>query len=1088
MGEAADKSKVRFQDFVPGEGKPEAPKVTILRQPRRAMRFVSLHHHSTFSYQDGFQLPAAHARRATEIGMQAFALTEHGNVSSHTQLEIAAIKEGVKPIFGCEIYMGPVGEKHTQRKYHLTVLAATAEGYRNLLRMVSHSFRDFYYEPTVSWETLKRYNDGLIVLSGCTGSLLACSLVGGKLIAPDDSSYERGLRVAKIFHTTFGDRYYLEAQSFPELENVVRLNNMLEELSAELQIPLVATGDVHYTLPNENEMQEILHNIRAGNKQTLEEQSRAWSYNVSLAPPLNDRAMLRRMESAGLSPKAAKEAVLNTEVIASRCNVELPKLPQLRFPIPSGFSSVQEVWEAWLREGWKYRKCDKLPPLERARYKRQLQYEMSIIEQKDFTDYFLIVSDMVKFAKDADIAVGPARGSAAASIICWLLRITEVNPMIFPGLVFERFIDLTRVDLPDIDLDFDSTRRHEITDYAVAKYGRECVGQIGTFTYFKSKNSLDDIGHVYRIPKYAIETVKELLIERSSGDLRASATIEDTIEQFEAAAAVVERYPDIMKATALEGNIKGMGVHASGLVLANGPITDVCALYEREVKGELVQVISLDKYDAERQGLIKVDILGLNTMTMISRALRMLGLRVSDLYEIPLDDPAVIKGFHDNDVVAIFQFDGRAMRSVNAELQPDNFKEICDVNALARPGPLHNNASAAYIDIKKGRKEPERLHPVYDEIASQTNYQIVYQEQILRIVREIGGFDWTAASYIRKIISKKLGEQEFSRQWSRFWEGAQTLGIDEETAKKIWGLCITSGSYAFNAAHCCAYGMLAYWCMWLKIHHPVEFYVASLSTYDPKKHQLNLLRDALKHGIVAEPPDVNLSGASWTAAEGRLLGGFGQVPTIGEKTGQLIVDWREDATSEKPQATWDDLLAIKGIGAKTVEKFHEFATQEDPFEIQKLHRILEGVKKDIRRWNLPRPTHTSLEVPYSRGRDTQVTWVGMLRHRNLRDLFESNFARTGEALDPKEVKDPELREWVIGVGYDEDELVTITWDRWKYPRFKKAIWEIRLDHDVILVRGVKKGFQARRAIYVTDLWVIDPDEESTETEELEGAI
>lgn len=1048
----------------------------------KSMRFVSLHHHSTFSYMDGFQLPEAHVRRATEIGMGSFALTEHGNVSSHVKLEQAAQKAGVKPIFGCEVYTGDVGDNRTQLKNHLTVLAATQEGYKNLLRLVSESWSNFYYQPTTSGSNLKRHKEGLIVLSGCTGSLLATSLVGGKNIPAEEASYARGREVARRFKATFGDAYYLEVQAFPELDNVCTVNKMIVQLGKELSIPIVATGDVHYTSPDENEMQQILHSV--GRNQSLEDLARNWGYDVPLCPPLTDGAMLRRLMGTGLTRAQAIEAIVNTEVISQRCNVEIPVLPPLRFPLPEGYLDTEDVWRKWIKEGWKYRGIDKLSSSERERYRKQLLYEMSVIEEKDFIDYFLIVSDIVKFAKDSEIPVGPARGSAAASLICFLLRITEVDPMIFPNLVFERFIDITRMDLPDIDLDFDSERRFEIEAYAAETYGRECVGKIGTFTYYKSKNSLDDIGRVFHIPKFKVEGVKDLLLERSSGDLRASATIEDTFEQFEQAQAIAEEFPDIRKAMDLEGNVKGMGVHAAGLVISNGAITEVCSIYERVVNGHASQVISMDKHDAERHNLVKIDILGLSTMTMIAEALRMLCMNLNELYDISLTDEKVIDAFRNNDVTGIFQFDGRAMRSVNAELRPDSFKEVCDVNALARPGPLHNNASAEYIDIKMGRKKPQKLHPIYDAIAESTNYQLVYQEQILRIVREVGGFDWTAAAYIRKIISKKLGEQEFNRQWAKFRDGAKEKGIEEDLAKQIWGLCITSGSYAFNAAHCVSYGMLAWWTMWLKVHHPIEFYVASLRKMpggDGGEKHLSLLRDAYKHGFEAEPPDLRYSGRSWTAADSRLLGGLEQVPGIGENNSQWIVDWRDAKLAENPdyEPMWEDLVEIKGIGKSKVQKFRDFENTDDPYGIHWLSRHVNKVKEAIIAGELgplPHPTHTAAEVPYSRGQDIEVVWLGVLKHRNLRDLFEANFARTGVALDPSEVKNPELNEWVIGIGLDDEELLSITWDRWKYPKFKKGIWSIRLNHDLVLIRGVKRGFQSRRAIYVSQFWVINPDD------------
>lgn len=1074
-GDSLDRDKARWDGKVV-----EKQRIKAVYRDRKPMRYVSLHHHTTFSYLDGYGMPESHVRRATELNMGALAVTEHGNVSSHVKLEIAAQKQGVKPIYGCELYTGDVTpEKRTQRKNHLTVLATDDEGYRNLLRVVSRGWSDFYYEPTVSGSVLAEHRSGLVVLSGCTGSLLATSLVGGKNVDPADASYRRGKQVAARFKRAFGDSYYLEVQAFPELEQTRRINQMLARISEELRIPLVATGDVHYTKPSEAEMQMILHNVRGGNKQTLEDQARSWGYDVRLCPPLTDKKMLERLMGTGLNRKQSIAAILATEEIAQRCNVTLPKLETLKFPVPPPYKSVMEVWHAWVKEGWRYRGCHLLRGKEFKEYQKKLLYEMRVFEEKEFLDYLLIVSDIVKFAKDSGIPVGPARGSAAASIVCWLLRITEVNPMIFPGLVFERFIDPTRQDPPDIDLDFDSDRRHEIRDYAVAKYGADCVNNIGTFTMYKSKNSLDDIARVYKIPQFAADQIKAVMIERSSGDLRASATIEDTIEMFDQARDAVEKYPELMRATKLEGNVRGMGVHSAGLVISNGPITDVCAVYEREVKGELMQVISLDKYDAERQGLIKIDILGLNTMSMIKEALGILGMSLEDLYNIPLDDPEVIRGFQENDVVGVFQFDGRAMRSVNAELQPDSFKEVCDVNALARPGPLHNNASAMYCDIKRGKVEPERLHPLYDAIAAETHYQVVYQEQILRIVREIGGFDWTKAAHIRKIISKKLGEQEFNRQWEIFRDGAAERGVSEDTARRIWGLCITAGSYAFNAAHCVSYGMLAWWTMWLKRHHPLAFYVASLRKM-PEDKALAYLRDAARKGIEVLPPDPVHSDVSWDQAEGKLFAGFQQVPGIGPKMAPRMVAFREEHGVED----WADYIRVPGIGGKTVEKLRAFSQQDDPFGVYALHRRLEAVRRELHRMGLPRPTHRSLDVPYSKGNDTEVVFLGLLHpRRNLRDLFESNFARTGTALDPEDVQDPELREWVVGIAYDEDEQVTVTWDRWQYPKFKSAIWAIKPDHDVILFKGVKKGYQARRAIYVKRMWVIDPDDTSDEEEE-----
>ena len=1043
---------------------------------RKPMRYVSLHHHSTFSFLDGYQMPDAHVRRASELNMQALALSEHGNVASHVKLEIAAKHRGIKPIYGCELYTGFVEEDtRTQRKNHLGVYAMNSTGYKNMLRMVSRSWRDFYYEPTTGWDNFETNNDGLIVLSGCSGSLLTTSLVGGKNVAPADASYRRGKNIARRFQRLLGDRYYLEIQAFPELEGTIKANKMLAQIGEELGIALVATGDVHYTTAKENEMQQILHNIRGGNRQTLEQQAQAWGYDVPMCPPLTDKAMLKRLVGAGLNRQQAIAAILATEDIASRCTVEIPKMPMLQYPLPSeGCSTRDALWRKWMKEGWHYRKLDRLSPAEQTKYRKRLKYEMRVIEGKEYVDYFLIVSDLVKFAKDSGIPVGPARGSAAASLVCYLLRITEIDPVVYPNLIFERFIDVSRQDLPDIDLDFDSNRRGEIKDYAASKYGPERVGQIGTFTFFKSKNSLDDVARVYRIPAYEVDTVKELLIERSSGDLRASATIEDTLEMFPQAKDVVDRYPELRHSTDLEGNVKGLGVHAAGLVISPTRLDDVTAIYRREVRGVATDVVGLDKYDTERQGLIKIDVLGLSTMSMIAECLRMLNMNLEELYDIPLDDPKVIDSFRKADVVGIFQFDGRAMRNITQELKPDSFKEIADINALARPGPLHNGATAEYIDIKWGRKQPEKFHPLLDRITKDTFYQIVYQEQILRIVREIGDFDWTHAGYIRKIISKKLGEQEFERQFDRFWQGAQTKeGMTPEMARDIWNRCITAGTYAFNAAHSYSYGMLAWWTMWLKVYHPQEFYVASLQSYSEDK-QLDLLKDAAKHGIKALPPHPRKSAISWAAEGDNIRGGLIQIKGIGDKSAPLFTAYREQHGVQ----AWRDYLPIKGVGEKTIASIETFCATEDPYRIHWLERRIEGVRRELVSMGLPMTTHKSAEIPYARGdHDVPVVWLGTIMQRNLRDLYELHYSRTGEVLDPESVKDPELNDWVVMWCSDDDEPVVVTVDRWKYPRFKRGVWGATLGQDLILVKGRKKAVQARRAIYADQLWIITPDEE-----------
>lgn len=1067
------------------------------------MVFASLHHHSTFSYMDGYGTPESHINRAAELGMTAMALTEHGNVSSHVQLEQAALEQGVKPIFGCEVYTGGVHEEdHTQRKNHLTVLAQNAEGYRNLLRIVSRGWAEgFYYEPTVSGEMLRTHKEGLVVLSGCSGSLLATSLIGGKNIAKEDASYALARRTAARMKSVLGEAYFLEVQAFPELESSRNINVAYARLSEELDIPLVATLDAHYTKPDEAEMQMILHNLRPGKKRTMEDQARSWGYDVPLSP-MGDKAIFDRLVGTGLTAGQATVAICNARMIADSCNVTLPKVENLNYPLPAGYADNLSLFRRWINDGWKYRGFNRLTSDQQQRYKERVKYEMQLIETKGFVDYFLMVADICKFCKDVDyrpepflrypyVAVGPARGSAAASLVCYLMRITEIDPMLFPTLLFERFIDLNRHDLPDIDLDFDDEWRWLVKAYAEWKYGMDHVGNIGTFTKYKGKNSLDDVATAFDIPKWELEEVKKLLITRSSGDLRAGSTIEDSIEMFPKVKEVFDRFPELYKSQRLEGNVRGMSIHAAGLVIANGPLTDVCAVYTKtdSKTGETTQVVSLDKHDAEYLNVLKLDALGLNTMALIRIAIDLIGMSLTELYAQPLDQEEVIRGFQQNDVVGIFQFDGRAMRSVNQGVCPDNFMEVADVNALARPGPLHSGATAEYIDVKHGKKAATHYHDIVDEITRHTNYQVVYQEQILQVVRLLGEFSWEEAARIRKIISKKRGEQEFNQQRDKFIDGAATHGMDGDQANTVFSMLATAGAYAFNAAHCVSYGMLAYWTMFLKRFHPREFYIGALQKYDPKTKMGPLLADLSKHGrvIAVRPLHPNRSEVTWSLKGEDIYPGFTQVKGIGPTTGPAIVAKRNELGKFNK---WADIGKVHGIGPSALEKMKAFRDDPDPFLLAALTEKLDLMREELNAgvpsslgspFSLPRPTHTATEIPYERTNgNVNVTWLGIVRNRNLKDVFESHFSKTGHHLDPMQVKNPDLNEWVVMYCEDDTDVVTVTVDRWKYPKFKDLIWDIVQDQDLVLFKGYKMGIQARRAIYVTDMWIIEPDEPKEE--------
>jgi DNA polymerase-3 subunit alpha len=1089
------------------------------------MRYVSLHHHTTFSYGDGFGIPARHVERAAELEMTHASVTEHGNTSSHAPHEKACTKYGIKPIFGLEAYTAPANmrEMGMTQKAHLTILASTDEGYMNLNRIVTRSYKeDFYQWPTVLGDNLAEHQEGLIILSGCADSWLANSILGGKWVPKKDKpDLKAGLEVINRFKDLLGDRYYLEVQQFPRLERTRVLNSIYAELSAKTGVPLAATADVHYPKPEDSDMQVILHAARRGGTNSFDAQAASWEYDIKLTHPLSDKEIHQRLMGTGLSKREAAAAILATEEIASRCNVVLPKTERLRFPYPDGMTNVQLIWQ-WIQKGWRDRiKRSAHMRANKAEYKARLKYEMGLITAKDFIDYFLMLSDLVGRAKDRGIPVGPARGSAAASLVCWLLRITEVNPMLFPVMLFERFIDINRTDVPDVDLDFADDRRDEIRLMAIETYGADHVGNIGTFTRYKGKNSLDDVAKVHGVPAWETKIIKDLIVERSGGDSRFDSSLEDTVEMFPQAAAVMKRYPKLADAFRLEGNYRDMSVHAAGLVISNDPINDTCATYTRKSQGRELSVLAVDKYDAEYLGLMKADFLGLTTMGALRLMLEFTNMKLEDMYDVDLNDPKVIQAFRDGDVVGIFQFWGGTTRIVNSDVQPDTFLELCDINALARPGPLHSGSTSDYVDVKRGKLIPEKLHPIMDRLTKDTKGQIIYQEQILSLVREVGDFPWTHAQEIRKIISLKKGEAAFNEKEEMFHEGAARLhGMDRETSVKIWRRLVTAGTYAFNAAHCVSYSTLAYWTMWFKVYHPEAFYAGCLAKYKNKEsdQQYFLLRDGIKHGIDFRPPDPVNSGITWRpkhvpARPGDpVLAGFETVNGIAETLSGQIIEARErDRKNGRPWRTWDDLApeygkevvpildedgeqaydkngkartgkvvlhGVRGFGPAKVKAVTDMAASDDPFGIRLIDKKLSEVRqmlKDGELGALPAPTHRADEIPTD-GRDLKVIWVGIPRHRNPQDVIEDERARTGEdfATIRARMKRPDLvKKMAVECIDDSDRTVFLRFSRFIFPEFEKALWNMKLGEDMLLVYGTKKtGFGM--GIHVENMWVIEP--------------
>ncbi|QRE00945.1 DnaE-like DNA polymerase III [Nocardia phage NC1] len=1111
------------------------------------MKFVSLHNHTSFSHGDGYRLPKAHIGRVADLGMSAVGFTEHRSTSSHAQLDLYAREAGIKPIYGCEFDVALPGETY-RRHFHQTVLAENEEGYRNLNRLVTLAWQQTKYVPRLYTPQLldPKLTSGLIVLSGCADSQLSCTILGGKGFGDRRADWqqedaEAGRILVEQFQEVYGDRYYLECQQFPGLERSTMLNQIFMDISRVTGVKPVVTADVHYPFPDDNEMQKVLHAAHRGG--TVETVDAGWEYNILLTYPTSDQQIIDNLLQQELSPEEAQAALDSTAEIAERCTAELPKSDPIRYlserlpgensPVSQPKSSEEADARAsallkdLIEKGIDYR-LEHNPGFA-ARweanedgYLDRLRYEFGLIEPKGFCDYFLVTADLVQWAKDvARMGVGPGRGSAAGSLICYVIRITEIDPMQFPLMQFERFIDPSRPDAPDIDIDF--AHPEKVFEYAASKYGTEHVAHIGNFQRYRGKGALKDIGKAFSetIPFDVIQRLGKLIVDRPEGDARENNSVEDTFDSFPEAADLLAQYPDLWKATRLEGDYRTLSVHAAGMVISNRPITDTCALYEKvhaETK-EVVRVIPYDKRDAERMGMLKLDILGLTTMAIIEDVIEMVPqLDWEQVYALPYDDPKTLAQFAAADLAGIFQFEGRTTRSIVERVfegTPENWKDLgnevqfmtlADINALSRPGALISGMTDRYIGVEQGTKDPAKYHPVVDAILASSNGCLVYQEQVMAIGREVGGFPGAKVGALRRIIGKKKGGGAFEEFFEEFKSGAANLhGMSEAQARQLWDWMAVSSSYLFNIPHAVSYAVIAYWAMWIKTRYPTEFYAAALryAKTDPKDNKaLSLMQDAVAHGIEVLPPDPVHSEFTWRVhGPAKVMAGFSQIPGIGEKLGRALEEWRDNEWGSRETwavddpITWQDMQFRKGktgrktkpdepdhgvpkFGATMVRKAAEFSAASDPFGIYKATVAVDKVIDAIQRGDLPlgAPTADASGLAYMS--DQQVVFVGLIKEVRIIDVLDDMRKRApSKTLEDlrAELPDNHLTTkakliCVDHIGAD----VHVNISRYRYAGLAADISEIVVGTDVAYVTGVaREGFGP--TVQASALAVIDPN-------------
>ncbi len=827
-------------------------------------RFCHLHVHSEYSILDGACRIPELVARAAELDMPAVALTDHGSLAGAVELYREARRAGVKPLIGCEVYLADDRRRQEKGYTHLTLLAETNEGYGNLIKLASLGYLEgYYYKPRVDWELLERHAGGILCLSGCLSGRVARALKENRY---RDAAADLD-RLAQIFGR---DRTYVEIQN-AGLADQRRINPQLARLAADSGLPLVATGDVHYLRHEDARAHEALLCIQSGD--SLKNPNR-WRFE-------SDQFYFKTPAEMAADFPGREEALRRTVEIAERCTVEieLGRLHLPRFPTPDGrdaFEYLVELCEAGLA-----RRYDVITPELRHR----LQYELAIIREMGFADYFLIVSDFVGFAKRNGIGVGPGRGSAAGSLVAYCLEITDIDPIRY-DLLFERFLNPARKSMPDIDIDFSVAGRERVINYVAEKYGRDRVAQIITFGTMMARAAIRDAGRVLDVPYGTVDRIAKLVPEGPRVRLGDCLKPGQELRQAYDHDPLVREIVDLAKP--LEGLVRQDSIHAAGVVIADRPLTDVVPLQQKGEDQEVVTQFAMG--DVEALGLLKMDFLGLRNLDVIDEAVRLVGGDL-DITRVPLDDPATYAMLARGEATGVFQFESPGMREALRLVKPTELDDLIALVALYRPGPM------AYIPVYARRKagvEPvtfldERLRP----ITGPTYGICIYQEQYMEIAKRLAGFSPAEADDLRKAIGKKIHSLMASLK-GKFVEGCVANGVAPHVARQLWDDMEKAQDYSFNKSHAACYALIAYRTAYLRAHYPAQYMAALISSVMNTKDRVPFYVNACEEmGIEVLPPDVNASAVDFAVVEGKIRFGLNAVKNVGETAARAIVAARE---------------------------------------------------------------------------------------------------------------------------------------------------------------------------------------------------
>jgi DNA polymerase-3 subunit alpha len=837
--------------------------------------FVHLHLHSEYSLLDGACRIEELLDRVVQLKMPAAAITEHGNMFSSVVFHDQARKRGINPILGCEVYVAP-GDRRTrsgtpgETANHLVLLAETREGYHNLIKLVSSGYTEgFYYKPRIDKDLLARHATGLIGLSSCLKGEVATGI--------RSEQQQKALQAAAAYRDILGpNNFFLEMQ-YQGIDEQQIVNVGLQPIARDLNLNLVVTNDVHYLQNSDYKPHDILLCIGTG--KTVADEDRLKYHG--------DQFYLKTAEEMAAVFKDFPEALANTVRIAERCNVDLSgtinHLPN--FDVPAGFT-LDEYFEHVVRDGFEQR----LPRLQELaargvlthtidEYERRLTYEVEMIKKMKYPGYFLIVWDFIRYAREQGVPVGPGRGSAAGSFVAYCLRITDVDPIEY-DLIFERFLNPERVSLPDIDIDFCERRRGEVIEYVTRKYGRENVAQIITFGTMKARAVVRDVARVMDIPYADADRVAKAVPPA------LDMTLAKALEESPPLKDLQQKDPRVREllevAQRLEGMTRHASVHAAGVVIAPRPLTEFVPLYKSQ-KDEIVTQWAMK--EVERVGLLKMDFLGLSTLTLISDALneikRTEGIDL-DIDAIPLDDQKTYKLFGDGQTYGVFQFESSGMRELLRKAKPERLDDLIALNALYRPGPLKSGMVDDFISRKQGKTEVKYELPQLAPILGDTYGVIAYQEQVMRIAAVLAGFSMGQSDVLRKAMGKK-DPKVMARQREAFMEGARRNNVNEKKATKIFDLMEYFAGYGFNKSHSTTYAWVAYQTGYLKANYPWHFMAALLTIEAANTDKLAMyLGECRELGIPILQPDVNCSELAFTVAKDGVRFGLCAVKNVGE--------------------------------------------------------------------------------------------------------------------------------------------------------------------------------------------------------------